>query len=79
MKNVFFFNSDFASNEKFVHCPYNPVHTMPYKTLVLHLAKCPDKSKPSSKRFKNCMYNDLHVVHENELEVNITRRFYTRF
>ncbi|VVC41493.1 TRM13/UPF0224 family, U11-48K-like CHHC zinc finger domain [Cinara cedri] len=45
------------------HCPYNPAHTMPQKTLIKHLIRCPDKPP----NFRNCTYNISHVMHESEL------------
>ncbi|XP_026804837.1 gametocyte-specific factor 1 homolog [Rhopalosiphum maidis] len=44
-----------------VHCPFNISHTMPQKTLLLHLTKCPDK-KPNQ---SICTFNNLHVVHSS--------------
>ncbi|KAE9538633.1 hypothetical protein AGLY_005732 [Aphis glycines] len=41
-----------------VHCPFNTSHTMPRKTLVLHLTKCPDRGKEKS----ICTFNSLHVL-----------------
>lgn len=38
---------------------------MPYKTLAMHLTKCPDR--PAN--YKNCNYNTLHVVPASELKV----------
>ncbi|VVC24850.1 TRM13/UPF0224 family, U11-48K-like CHHC zinc finger domain [Cinara cedri] len=53
-----------SMNSKVVHCTFNISHTMPLKTLGLHLIKCPDRPK----HYKNCFFNNLHVVPESELE-----------
>jgi hypothetical protein len=46
------------------HCPFNVSHTMPHKTLIKHLIKCPDKPPD----FKSCPFNISHVMHESKLE-----------
>lgn len=48
-----------------VHCPFNTSHTMPQKTLLLHLTKCPDKKPYQS----ICTFNNLHVVHSSLIKV----------
>lgn len=53
------------------HCPYNHSHTMPHKTLLLHLGKCPDKSD----KFGQCEFNALHVVLKSELQVQYNTFF----
>lgn len=49
-----------------VHCPFNISHTMPQKTLILHLSKCPDKKKNMSV----CPFNNLHVVKTSDLSIH---------
>nr|BAH71626.1 ACYPI003429 [Acyrthosiphon pisum] len=49
-----------------VHCPFNMAHTMPQKTLILHLTKCPDR-KPNQ---SICPFNYLHVVETLYLAVH---------
>ncbi|KAL4121693.1 hypothetical protein QTP88_014156 [Uroleucon formosanum] len=46
-----------------VHCPFNKAHTMPQKTLIIHLTKCPDR-KPNQ---SICSFNNLHVVDASNL------------
>jgi hypothetical protein len=46
-----------------VHCPFNNSHTMPLKTLIMHLTRCPDKNS----NFAVCHFNNLHVVKNSEL------------
>lgn len=48
------------------HCPYNASHTMPQKTFIKHLTRCPDKPP----HFKNCPFNLSHVMPESELKVH---------
>ncbi|XP_060866756.1 gametocyte-specific factor 1-like [Metopolophium dirhodum] len=52
-----------------VHCPFNIAHTMPQKTLILHLTKCPDR-KPNQ---SICPFNYLHVVETFHLAVHETQ------
>jgi len=49
-----------------VHCPFNTSHTMPQKTLILHLTKCPDR-KPN---LSVCPFNNLHVFESSLLGVS---------
>jgi len=46
------------------HCPFNAAHTMPQKTLIKHLTKCPDKPP----HFGHCIYNMLHAMPEKDLK-----------
>ncbi|XP_050521155.1 gametocyte-specific factor 1 homolog [Daktulosphaira vitifoliae] len=48
------------------HCPYNPSHCMPKKTVQKHIVKCPDK--PSN--YVNCVYNFMHAMHMSEQEAH---------
>lgn len=47
------------------HCPFNPSHTMPQKTFIKHLIKCPDR-KPD---FVSCSFNLSHVMHKSKVKV----------
>ncbi|CAI6349884.1 unnamed protein product [Macrosiphum euphorbiae] len=49
-----------------VHCPFNIAHSMPQKSLITHLAKCPDK-RPNQ---TVCSFNNLHVVEALHLAVH---------
>lgn len=49
-----------------VHCPFNTAHTMPQKTLLLHLTKCPDRKSNQSV----CPFNAQHVVDNSMLVVS---------
>ncbi|XP_022178261.1 uncharacterized protein LOC111039198 [Myzus persicae] len=49
-----------------VHCPFNNAHTMPQKTLILHLTKCPDKTP----NLRICPFNCLHVVEKSKLNAH---------
>lgn len=49
-----------------VHCPFNKAHSMPQKTLIIHLTKCPDR-KPNQ---SICSFNNLHVVDALNLAVS---------
>ncbi|XP_050424336.1 gametocyte-specific factor 1-like isoform X2 [Adelges cooleyi] len=46
------------------HCPFNPAHCMPKKTVQKHVVRCPDRPL----NYVNCMYNILHVMHKAEQE-----------
>jgi len=48
------------------HCPFNAAHTMPEKTLLLHLTKCPDKTS----NLTMCSFNAQHFVETCKLIVS---------
>lgn len=47
------------------HCPFNISHSMPQKTLIKHISKCPDRPI----HYKTCTYNVSHVMPEIDLKV----------
>lgn len=57
--------SSIDNDKNIYHCVFNKSHTMPYKTLAMHLAKCPDRPP----NYKNCQFNNLHIVPASEFEV----------
>ncbi|CAH1738955.1 unnamed protein product [Aphis gossypii] len=44
-----------------VHCPFNTSHSMPRKTLVLHLTKCPDRVKNKQNNSNTCKKDDIPI------------------
>jgi hypothetical protein len=65
MISSFFYFRHLAPNTLDFHCPFNPSHSMPQKTLIKHLIRCPDRPP----HFRNCVYNISHVMPESELKV----------
>eukprot|EP00102_Acyrthosiphon_pisum_P006669 XP_003240166.1 PREDICTED: gametocyte-specific factor 1 homolog [Acyrthosiphon pisum] len=55
---------DLAPETQNLHCPFNTAHTMPRKTFIKHLNRCPDKPP----HFKHCIYNKSHVMPEADLK-----------
>ncbi|KAF0741203.1 gametocyte-specific factor 1, partial [Aphis craccivora] len=53
------------TKSKVVHCPYNTSHSMPPKTLVLHLTKCPDRLKNKKDGSKTSEKDDA-AINQNQ-------------